>query len=105
MLSLLSLLLNGGLSLVSNLFTSKAAVETASIQGMATVESKWWYLPLLTIVPLAACAEIYTFKVMVWDKVLGPIMGFHSRTDILTGPIAIAYGIIVAGIFLKATFE
>jgi len=110
MLSLLSLLvsplLSGIGSIFSSLFSSKAQVETASITGMAQVESKWWYLPLLTIVPFSIPFEIWTFKAVAWDKVIAPAFGYHHAvTDPLTGALAVAYSLVITGVFLKATFS
>lgn len=90
---------------VSNVETTKltteAAVDEASITSMAQVETKWSFVALM--IPLFALPyAVWTIKAVAWDKVVGPMMGFHSSTDVLAGDLSKAYWIIISGIFLHA---
>lgn len=107
MLALLSLLFGFVKDLIAPIFSyestvdkDKATVEVASIQTMGAVEQKWWFVALC-IPMLAIPVELYLLKAMAWDKVLGPILGFHSSTAPLGADLHIAFLIILGGIFLN----
>lgn len=76
-----------------------AQLETASIQGMSAVEQKWSFVAML--LPLYACAFLpWLWKAAAWDKVIGPVFGFESSTDPLTGALAWGFNIVLSGLFL-----
>lgn len=71
---------------------------------MSAVEQKWsfvaWMIPLFAV-PYAA----WTWKVIVYDKL---IEHGHTTTDSLgnaNSPLAIGYSIILGGLFLHAVIK
>ena len=39
-------------------------------------------------------------KAAAWDKVIGPVLGYASSTDPLTGALAWGFNIVLSGLFL-----
>lgn len=81
--------------------TAEAQVETASIQGFAEVETKWWFVSVM--IPIFALPyAAWTWKAIVWDKL---IEHGQTTTDSLgnaTSPLAVGYSIILGGLFLHS---
>lgn len=115
MLNLIGTLLGGAtgiLKLISGIFVSlsnekiatinaEATVQTASIQGMAAVETKWDFAAMM-IPCFAVPYAIYTCKAVAWDNVIAPILGRADITAPLTGDLQTVFLIVVSGIFLHA---
>lgn len=76
-----------------------AQVETATIEGEAAVQTKWWFVAILQDL-FAIPPAIYLGKLFVWDKVLK--MGV---TDPLSTELNYVLMIIVASIFLQGAIK
>lgn len=74
-------------------------VTTTAIKETSAVEQKWWFVSAL-IPAFALPYAIYAWKAIVWDKVMGPMFGFHDVTDVIGGDLGKAMLIIIPGLFL-----
>lgn len=79
--------------------TAEADVSKTSIEGISAVEQKWGFVAAM--IPIFAMPyALYTWKAIVWDKVVGSIFNFHDTTDPISGPLGWGYTIILPAIFM-----
>lgn len=103
LLSLLDKLFGYASNVIGNEATQKANVAVAEAQAMSAVERQWWFVAAL-IPAFALPFVIWIWKAVAWDKVIGPILGFHSRTDGL-GALDWSFNIILTGLFLHSVMK
>ena len=110
MLSLLSVILGPVVGLLDKIFgyvadvkttqlKTEAEVDVAGIQGMSAVEQKWPFVAFMVTL-IAFPFALWTAKAVGWDKVVGPMFGYHSVTDPLVGDLSKAYWIVITGLFM-----
>lgn len=101
LLSPISNIFKGFFSTEQTKIQADAAVETASIQSMGAVEEKWWFVAVM--IPVFGLPfGLYTWKAIVWDKLIAPYYHIHASTDPITGTLGYIFMIVVGGLFLQA---
>lgn len=112
MLGILSLLFNGVTKIIGGIFgiktaevNDRATVDVASIESMAAVEQRWWFVSLM--IPLISLPfALYIWKAVGWDKVIAPHLSWchHgcATTGPITGTLSWVFTTVIVGLFLHA---
>jgi hypothetical protein len=79
--------------------TVQASVGIASAQVQAM--SLWIGHPLSPPSIMAYGVAIWFFKATACDKVIGPALGYHWKTDPISGETAVIAGLVVSGMFFS----
>lgn len=81
--------------------TEEATVDVAVLQANAEVQKRWWFVALIP--PLIAFPFIvYTWQIVLYDKMISKWIGHPHATDALTGYSGWVYTMVIGFYFLHS---